>query len=34
MELINKSPVPVDFDIVGKLPDDSRAVILTAKATF
>lgn len=34
MELINTSPVPVDFDIVGKLPDGSRAVILTAKATF
>ena len=34
MELINTSPVPVDFSIVGKLPDDSRALILTAKATF
>ena len=34
MELINTSPVPVDFEIVGKLPDDSRALILTAKATF
>lgn len=34
MELINTSPVPVGFDLVGKFPDDSRAVILTAKATF
>ena len=34
MELVNTSPVPVDFAIVGKLPSDSRAVIFTAKATF
>ncbi len=34
MELVNTSPVPVDFAIVGKLPGESRALILTAKATF
>lgn len=34
MELVNTSPVPVDYAIIGNLPDDSRAVIFTAKATF
>jgi len=34
MELINKNPVPVVVDIIGGLPDDSRAVMFTAKATF
>lgn len=34
MELINSSPVPSDFDVVAGLPDGSRALIFTAKATF
>ena len=34
MQLINSSSVPTDFDIIAKLPDGSRAIIFTAKATF
>lgn len=34
MELINSSPVPCECDIIAGLPDGSRALIFTAKATF
>lgn len=34
MKFVNTSPVPADFDIVGNLPGDLRAIIFTAKATF
>ncbi len=34
MELINTSPVPVKFDLAGKIPDDACSVVFQAKATF
>lgn len=34
MELVNTSPVPVNYSLSGKTPDDSCSVMFTAKATF